>query len=132
MDQQTFEFHGDIRDALRSAISKCGGIKVVASAMWPTKPPDVAARLLADQLNIDRPAKLGPDDLMAVLSHVRQEGKNCAFFWMCDQLGYTQPKPQPPEDELGELYAKYVNAVEYLARITGSIQTQESKLRVVE
>ncbi|MCH8137230.1 MAG: hypothetical protein IIB77_14740 [Proteobacteria bacterium] len=131
MEQETFEFHDDVFDALHTLVARCGGPKVCGSTIWPNKNPIKAAHWLNDCINAEKPAKLDPEDLIALLTIGREKGCHTVLNYICSRIGYTQPKPQPPEDELGELYAKYINAVEYLARITEGIRTQESKVRIV-
>lgn len=56
---------------LDHVVLRLGGLKEVGPQIWPTKPPDVAARQLSDCLNPERPARLRPDQVLFILRLAR-------------------------------------------------------------
>lgn len=94
-------------ESLNAAIVECvkalGGSKQVGPLLWPEKTPDAAQRLLLDCLNDDRPAKLSPEQVMFVLRLGRARGFHDALNFICADLGYSEPQPIDPKDEVAEL-----------------------------
>lgn len=97
-----------LNDALVSCVKACGGSKQVACALWPEKSPEAAQRLLLDCLNDDRAAHLTPDQVLLVLRLARAKGCHAGFYYMADSLGYTQPAPIEPRDELADLQRQFI------------------------
>jgi len=104
-----------VNEALVACVKACGGSKQVACVLWPEKAPDSAQRLLLDCLNEDRPAHLSPDHVMLVLKLARAKGCHAGFYYMADVLGYTQPTPIEPRDEVAELQRQFVAATQAMA-----------------
>lgn len=96
--------------ALISVVKDLGGSKVVAHKLWPEKMVDAAQRHLLACLNEDKPERLSPDHLMLLLRMARDQGHHGAFFFMCSMLGYSEPQPINPKDELTELLREYLAA----------------------
>lgn len=97
-----------INTALIEAVKALGGSKVVAHKLWPEKAVDAAQRHLLACLNEDKPERLSPDHLMLVLRMARDKGHHGAFAHMCALLGYAEPQPINPKDELTELLRDYL------------------------
>lgn len=99
-----------INTVLIEAVKALGGSKVVAHKLWPEKAVDAAQRHLLACLNEDKPERLTPDHLMLVLRMARDKGHHSAFAHMCSLLGYSEPQPINPKDELAELLRDYLEA----------------------
>ncbi len=97
-----------MNDALIACVKALGGSKVVGPRLFPEKAPDVAQRTLLDCLNEDRPNKLSPDQVMAVLRWARAIGFHAGMDWVCSDAGYSAPQPIEPRDELADLLRQYV------------------------
>lgn len=107
-------FHESVHDALKAAVASLGGLKVVGIQLWPEKPVDEAARYLADCLNPDRPHGLHPEKLLLLLRLARAKGLHAAFTWIARDLGYTDPQPIDPDDEMAELQRQFIRHTETL------------------
>lgn len=99
-----------INGVLIDAVKALGGSKVVGHKLWPEKAVDAAQRHLLACLNEDKPERLTPDHLMLVLRMARDIGHHAAIFQMCSLLGYSEPQPINPKDELTELLREYLEA----------------------
>lgn len=97
-----------LNEALVACVKACGGSKQVAPMLWPEKPTEAAQRLLLDCLNDDRAAHLSPDHVMLVLKLARAKGCHAGFYYMADTLGYSQPAPIEPRDELADLQRQFI------------------------
>lgn len=96
--------------ALIDAVKALGGSKQVAAKLWPEKEPLAAQRHLLACLNEDKPERLSPDHLMLLLRMARDKGHHSAFGFMCGALGYAEPQPINPKDELTELLREYMES----------------------
>jgi len=92
-----------INDALVECVKACGGSKAVGPQLWPELAPDAAQRKLLDSLNEDRQAKLSPEQVVLILRLARERGCHVGMTFLASALGYTQPEPIAPADELAEL-----------------------------
>lgn len=99
----------DIFDAIR-ADSIAIGPKILAGLLWPEKPIEQAARLLADCLNRDRSQRLTPEQLQLVIREARNVGSYCTISFMCDDANMTRPLPVEPEDEKARIQRAVVTA----------------------
>jgi hypothetical protein len=115
-------FHESITEAIKDTINACGGSKQVAAKLWPEKAPDAAHRLLLSCLNDDRPERLSPEQLMFVLRMGRDKGVHVAITYILRELGYEDPKPVEPQDELAELQRAYIEAVQHQARMAARME----------
>lgn len=107
-------FHESLHDALKAVVAALGGLKVVGIQLWPEKPVDEAARYLADCLNPDRPHGLHPEKLLLLLRLAHARGVHTGFTWISREVGYADPTPIEPEDELAELQRQFIRSVESL------------------
>lgn len=89
--------------ALVECVKACGGSAMVGAKLWPEKTPEAAQRLLLDCLNEDRPAKLSPEQVLFVLRLSREKGCHVGINFIAESLGYAEPVPIDPRDELTEL-----------------------------
>lgn len=99
-----------INTVLIEAVKALGGSKIVAAKLWPEKMVDAAQRHLLACLNEDKPERLSPDHLMLVLRMARDKGHHNAFAHLCALLGYSEPQPINPKDELTELLREYMES----------------------
>src|SRR4051812_7265690 len=90
-------------DALIACVKACGGSSQVGRKLWPEKTPEAAQRALLDCLNEDRPARLAPDQVLLVMSLARAKGCHTGMTYIAEHLGYAEPVPIEPKDELADL-----------------------------
>lgn len=115
-------FHESITEAIKDTIAACGGTKTVAAKLWPEKAPDAAHRLLLSCLNDDRPERLSPEQLMFVLRMGRERGVHVGITYILRELGYADPQPIEPVDELAELQRNYIESVQQQARLAARME----------
>jgi hypothetical protein len=128
-------YHETLTEALQAVVSALGGKKAVATLLWPEKPADESARLLADCLNPDRAARLDPDRLVFLLRLARAKSCHTAIAWICEASGYAPPVPVEPDDQQAELQRQFIQAmgraealVDRMARLNiGAIQSRETR-----
>ena len=70
--------------------------------------PDAAQRLLLSCLNEDRPERLSPEHLMLILRMAREKGCHIGVTYIMRELGYADPQPIDPKDELTDLLRQYL------------------------
>ena len=99
-----------LNDALIECVKACGGSKVVGLALWPAKGVEAAQRSLLACLNPDRQEKLGPDEVMHILRLARERGCHVGMQYVTAALGYAEPVPVDPKDELAELLRQAIEA----------------------
>lgn len=99
-----------INDALIECVKACGGSKAVGLALWPAKGVEAAQRALLACLNPDRQEKLGPDELLLLLHMARDRGCHAGMQYLATTLGYADPVPVDPKDELAELLRQSIEA----------------------
>lgn len=119
-----------LTEALVACVKACGGSKQVACVLWPEKAPDAAQRLLLDCLNDDRAAHLSPDHVMLVLKLARAKGCHAGFYYMADVLGYSQPTPIDPRDEVAELQRQFVAATQSMAAMVQRMEQLQPSVQV--
>lgn len=127
MDQQAL-FHEDVNDALRSAIKACGGTKAVAAKLWPEKTMNDAHSYLNDCLNVARPAKLSPEQVLLLLKWAHEQGYHGAMHYIAQECGY-EAKPVEPVDELTELIRDYLRTKGKANSLEPKIEERIAKLR---
>ena len=115
-DQQLL-WHDSVLDALGSAVQAAGGMKRVASEVWPSLGPDIGAARLRSCLNPDHAQKLCPLELVTIARIAREHGDHSVMNYLCGALGYAPPVPVSPEDRRAQLHTQFIEAVEALERI---------------
>ena len=110
-------FPESFTDALKDCIHACGGSKAVGVQLWPEKSPDAAHRLLLGCLNEDRPERLSPDQVVFVLRLARERGCHIGAAYLMRQLGYADPVPVEPRDEMADLQRHFLAAVDMQRQI---------------
>jgi hypothetical protein len=88
---------------LVECVKACGGSHMVGAKLWPEKTPEAAQRALLDCLNEDRPAKLSPEQVLFILRLSRAKSFHDGINFICADLGYADPTPIDPKDEVAEL-----------------------------
>lgn len=105
-----------LNDALIECVKACGGSKAVGLALWPAKGVEAAQRQLLACLNPERAEKLGPDEVLHVLRMARERGCHAGMQYLAEALGYAEPVPIEPKDELADLLRQYLAAREESGR----------------
>ncbi|MBT2326086.1 hypothetical protein J7E62_27535 [Variovorax paradoxus] len=100
--------HETFNDALIECVKKAGGSKVVGKDLWPAMEIESAQRKLLACLNADRHEKLSPEEVLFVLRKAREKGHHGGFAFMAEDLGYAEPVPVEPRDELADLIRQYL------------------------
>jgi hypothetical protein len=114
-------------DALIEAVKACGGSKAVGIALWPSKGVEAGQRQLLACLNPDRNEKLGPDEVLLILRMARERGFHDALNFVCADLGYAEPQPIEPKDELADLLRQYLQRREQDSRKNERLESLLSK-----
>lgn len=117
-----------LNDALKDCITACGGSKAVGPILWPEKDPLAAQRLLLDCFNEDRPARLSPSQVMLVLRMARAKGHHGGIAYLCAELGYTQPSPIEPKDEVIDLMRLSRELVDAQASIAARMEKAVARI----
>jgi hypothetical protein len=120
-----------INGALIECVRACGGSKQVGPLLWPEKTPEAAQRLILACLNEDRPERLSPEQLAFVLRLAKDRGCHAGMYALCDLVGYSQPTPVEPRDEVAELQRQFIQATEAMQALVARMEslTSHSALR---
>jgi len=109
MDQTKF-WHETIYDALVMAVQASGGAKRVAAKIWPTLDPSTAQARLRGCLNVDRPEKLDPGELLTLAKIAREHGDNSLMEFLgrelCCEVKPIAPAVAKKREKLGRLLAQ--------------------------
>lgn len=92
-----------INAALIACVKACGGSKQVAHKLWPEKTMEAAQRHLLACLNEDKPERLSPEQLILLMRMGHERGFHGVMSYMAESIGYAEPQPVDPRDELAEL-----------------------------
>lgn len=99
-----------INEALIACVKALGGSKQVGHKLWPEKTMEAAQRHLLACLNEDKPERLSPEQFILLLRLAREKGCHEAMQFLCADLGYADPVPVDPKDELAELLRQSIEA----------------------
>ena len=119
--------HESIADALHEVVQAAGGPKAVGGRMFPDMPIDHAASRIRDCLNHDRRDRFTPDQLMMILRMGHQVGFHAGMIFLCRELGYSDPAPVEPEDEVARLQREFVEASKALVGMATKIEQMQSR-----
>jgi len=119
--------HESMADALREVIQAAGGPKVVGERMFPDMPADHAASRIRDCLNHDRRDRFTPDQVLMILRLGHQVGCHAGMVFMSRELGYSDPVPVEPEDEVARLQREFVEASKALIGMAGKIEQMQAR-----
>lgn len=128
MSAQPALFYEDIYDALRASIQAAGGVKAVAAALWPSRPAADAHRELLDALNRDRPRKLDPEEVVAILRMAKDADFHAGKHWLDDELGYERGKPLAAEQETDCAAAALAQASADLRAAVDALERMQARL----
>ena len=120
--------HESIADALREVIQAAGGAKAVGERMFPDMPIDHAASRIRDCLNHDRRDRFTPDQVMMILRMGHQAGCHAGMIFIARELGYSEPVPVEPEDEVARLQREFVEASKSLMTMANKIERMQSRV----
>lgn len=101
-----------LTEALIECVRRAGGSKVVGHKLWPEKTVEAAQRHLLNCLNDGKAERLDPDQVLLVAKLARAEGCHAYAQYTADALGYAEPVPLEPRDELGDLLRQYLSSRE--------------------
>ena len=120
--------HESMADALREVIQSAGGPKAVGERMFPDMPIDHAASRIRDCLNHDRRDRFTPDQVMMILRMGHQAGCHAGMIFIARELGYSDPVPVEPEDEVARLQREFVEASKSLMTMANKIERMQSRV----
>lgn len=92
-----------ITEALVACVKACGGSKQVGHKLWPEKTIETAQRLLLACLNEDRAERLNPEQVVLLMQMGHAKGFHGVMGFMAATVGYSEPLPTDPRDELAQL-----------------------------
>ena len=115
-------------DALRDVIQAAGGPKAVGERMFPDMPIDHAASRIRDCLNHDRRDRFTPDQVMMILRMGHQCGCHSGMVFIARELGYAEPVPVEPEDEVARLQREFVEASKSLMTMANKSERMQSRV----
>lgn len=119
-----------LNDALIECVKACGGSKQVGHRLWPEKTVDAAQRHLLACLNEDKQERLSPEHLMMLLRLTRAAGHHGGFGYMAADLGYTQPVPMEPRDEVADLMRSFNDSVAQQAQLVARIEKAAGRVNL--
>jgi hypothetical protein len=99
-----------INEALIACVKALGGSKQVGHKLWPEKTLDTAQRHLLACLNEDKPERLSPEQLVLLMRLARERGFHMVMQHLAETLGYAEPQPIEPRDELADLLRQTLEA----------------------
>ena len=99
-----------VNEALIATVKALGGSKQVGHKLWPEKTVDAAQRHLLACLNEDKAERISPEQLVLLMRMAREAGCHGVIQHLCASLGYAEPVPVEPRDELAELLRQNLEA----------------------
>lgn len=117
-----------MNDALIECIKACGGSKVVGAALFPELPPEQAQRSLLDAVNPDRPRRLSPEHVVLIMRMARKVGCHAGMQFLCAELGYADPQPVEPRDEMADLMRDFNAAVALQGQIAERMEKAAARV----
>lgn len=118
---QAVLFHECFEDAIGTAVQAGGGVKRVASLLWPNAPVVLAERKMRDSLNVDRAEKFSPDEIVRIIKLAREANDHSILNYLCAECGYQAPSPVSPEEERTQLQRDFLDGVARLERLAKKI-----------
>jgi hypothetical protein len=110
-----------INEALKTCVEALGGAKQVGPRLWPDKTLKSAQTLLLNALNENRPERLAPEQLLQIFRWARDAGCHAGMECMAQELGYAEPVPIDPVDQVADLQRRFISQVDQLAEIMAQI-----------
>lgn len=115
-------FYEDFYDVLKAMVQSAGGTKAVAARLWPHKPIAEAQRELLDALNRERPRKLDPEEVIAILKFAREAGFHAGKHWLDNEVGYQPTMPTDPKIERDRLADELSRAADHFKALTKAVE----------
>lgn len=119
-----------LNDALIECVKACGGSKQVGHKLWPEKAVDAAQRHLLACLNEDKQERLSPEHLVMLLRLSRAVGHHGGLGYIAADLGYIQPLPMEPRDEVADLMRSFTDAVALQAQLAARIEKAAGRVNL--
>lgn len=113
--QQEPLFHERIEDAIGAVTDRLGR-KRISKELWPDKSERDAHNLIDACLNPERKERFTPSQLMFIARKGREAGHHGIVTYLCRELGYADPTPIEPRDELTELLRVSIEERRHQAR----------------
>jgi hypothetical protein len=110
-------FHDSMIDAVGAAVQAAGGVKRVASQLWPALDSVSAAAKLRACLNADQPHKLSLDELQFLMRLARAAGDLSILRYLAMDLGCELQVLQPEEAKRKAKAAREIALLEELLRL---------------
>lgn len=92
-----------VNEALIACVKACGGSKKVGHKLWPEKTMEAAQRHLLACLDENKPERLNPEQFVLLMRMGHAIGFHNVMSFLAESLGYSEPTPTDPRDELAEL-----------------------------
>lgn len=127
-NEQQVLWHDSFTDAIGAAIDAAGGIKRVATTLWPGVDPTNAAARLRACLNDDQPHKLDAQEIVHIARLARAAGNHSVMFYLGSELGYMI-KAIEPEDESIALDRRIADGLDELNKLL-RLRDRKTGLRV--
>ena len=127
MEQDSL-FHERIEDAIAAVADRLGR-KRLAQELWADKSPRDSHNLFDACLNPERKERFSPSQLMFIARKGREAGYHSIVTFIARELGYADPTPIEPRDELAELLRANLESNKEAQRRSERI---ESLLRAAE
>ncbi len=121
--EQELLFHERIEDAIAAVADRIGR-KRLAKELWPDKSERDAHNLFDACLNPERKERFSPSQLMFLAKRGRGAGYHAILCFMClaSTLGYSEPTPVDPRDELADLLRVSIEARRAAAKLDERIE----------
>lgn len=117
-----------VNDAIRDTVRALGP-KLVAQALWPAKKPEAAERYLDDCLNPTREQKLSIEEILLVARMGRAKGLHLITTFICRDIGYADPMPVDPDDQVAELQRVFLERSDELIALGHQIKRMHGRSR---
>lgn len=127
-NEQCVLWHDSFADAIGSAIDAAGGMKRVATTLWPGVDATTAAARLRACLNDDQPHKLDSQEIVHIARLARAAGNHSVMHYLGTELGYLI-NPIEPEDENLALDRRIADGLDELNKLL-RLRDRKTGLRV--
>lgn len=105
-----------LAEAIYQVALKTGGHKKLAALVWPKLSVNSAHKRLLESLNDDRPHKLAPAELLAIMRIGRDVGCHAVANYLAREAGYNDPSPKDPQREVDEIRARLADGLDFIRR----------------
>lgn len=116
-----------MNDALIECVKAAGGSKVVGAKLWPEKQVDAAQRHLLNCLQEGRAEHLKPEQVLFILRMARDAGHHTGMHFLAEALGYSQPEPISPRDEVAELQRQFLEATRAMQQMAARMEALQTR-----